>query len=44
MNIFFSRTLDDDGNGFLEFKEFMMVNDLVAAKTPEQKLSWALKL
>ena len=38
------RTLDVDGNGYLDFKEFIMANDLVAAKTPEQKLSWAFKV
>merc|ERR1712025_938699 len=38
------RTLDTDGNGYLDFKEFIMANDLIAARTPEQKLSWAFKV
>merc|ERR1712183_275442 len=38
------RTLDTDGNGYLDFKEFIMANDLVAANTPEQKLCWAFKV
>ena len=38
------RTLDTDGNGYLDFKEFIMANDLIAAKTKEQKLSWAFKM
>ena len=38
------RTLDTDGNGYLDFKEFIMANDLIAAKNKEQKLSWAFKM
>ena len=38
------RTLDTDGNGFLDFKEFIMANDLIAAKNKEEKLSWAFKM
>ena len=38
------RTLDTDGNGYLDFKEFIMANDLIAARTKEEKLSWAFKV
>ena len=38
------RTLDLDGNGNLDFKEYMMAMDLVAAKTPEEKLKWAFRV
>jgi Ca2+-binding EF-hand superfamily protein len=38
------RTLDTDGNGYLDFKEYIMANDLIAAATPEAKLRWAFKM
>ena len=38
------RTLDLDGNGSLDFKEYIMVMDLVEAKTPEEKLKWAFRM
>ena len=38
------RTLDTDGNGYLDFKEFIMANELIASRTPEQKLGWAFKV
>ena len=38
------RTLDTDGNGYLDFKEFIMANDLIAAQNKEAKLSWAFKM
>ena len=38
------RTLDTDGNGYLDFKEFIMANDLIAARTSKEKLSWAFKV
>ena len=38
------RTLDTDGNGYLDFKEFIMANDLIAAQNKEEKLSWAFKM
>lgn len=37
-------TLDSDNNGYLDFKEFMLAVDLVAARTPDEKLLWAFKL
>jgi Ca2+-binding EF-hand superfamily protein len=38
------RTLDLDGNGYLDFKENMMAMDLVNANTAEEKLKWAFKM
>ena len=38
------RTLDLDGNGNLDFKEYVLAMDLVAAKTPEEKLKWAFRV
>ena len=38
------RTLDLDGNGSLDFKEYVMAMDLVHAKTPEEKLKWAFRM
>ena len=40
----FCRTLDTDNNGFLDFREFLLAVDLVAARTPEEKLIWAFKM
>ena len=36
--------LDADGNGYVDFLEFIMVNNLVCARTPREKLSWAFKV
>ena len=36
-------TLDTDRNGYLDFREFILAIDLVAAKTPEEKLLWAFR-
>ena len=33
-----------DNNGFLDFKEFLLAMDLVAARTVEEKLLWCFKL
>ena len=37
------RTLDSDGSGFLDLKEFLLAIELVAARTPEDKLLWAFR-
>ena len=37
-------TLDMDSSGFLDFKEFLLAMDLVAARTVEEKLLWCFKL
>ena len=37
------RTLDADGSGFLDLKEFLLAIELVAARTPEDKLLWAFR-
>ena len=36
--------MDTDGNGYLDFKEFILAIDLVAARTPEEKLLWAFRM
>ena len=36
--------MDTDNNGYLDFKEFMLAVDLVAARTPEEKLIWAFRM
>ena len=38
------KTLDLDGDGFLNFKEYVLALDLVDAKTPEAKLKWTFKV
>ena len=38
------RALDADGNGYVDFLEFILVNNLVCARTPKEKLSWAFKV
>ena len=38
------KTLDLDGDGFLNFKEYVLALDLVDAKTTEAKLKWAFKV
>ena len=44
MCIYIFRTLDVDGNGYLDFKETLLASELISAKTPEQKLKWAFKM
>merc|ERR1719418_395372 len=38
------RIFDKDGNGSIDFKEFMMATDMTASGTPEEKLRWAFKM
>lgn len=38
------RIFDKDGNGFIDFKEFMMAIDMTKAGTTEEKLKWAFKV
>ena len=37
------KTLDADGSGFLDLKEFFQAIELVGARSPEEKLLWAFK-
>ena len=39
-----NRTLDADGSGYLDFKEFIMANKLVSASDPKDKLPWAFRV
>ena len=38
------RIFDCDGNGFLDFKEFLMAIDIATCQTEESKLVWVFKL
>ncbi len=38
------RIFDNDGNGFLDFKEFLSAIDIATCQTEESKLQWAFKL
>jgi Ca2+-binding EF-hand superfamily protein len=38
------RIFDRDGNGSIDFKEFMMATDMTFSGTPEEKLAWAFKV
>ena len=38
------RIFDKDGNGSIDFKEFMMATDMTSAGTPEEKLKWTFKV
>ena len=38
------RIFDRDGNGTIDFKEFMLATDMTASGTPQEKLSWAFRV
>ena len=38
------RIFDSDGNGFLDFKEFLMAINVATCQTEESKLVWVFKL
>ena len=38
------RIFDSDGNGFLDFKEFLMAINIATCQTEESKLAWVFKL
>lgn len=38
------RIFDRDGNGCIDFKEFVMATDITTSGTPEEKLRWTFKL
>lgn len=38
------RIFDKDGNGSIDFKEFMLATDMTASGTPIEKLRWAFKM
>ena len=38
------RIFDSDGNGFLDFKEFLMALDIAQCQDERQKLEWSFRL
>ena len=38
------KQFDTDGSGEVSFKEFVLANDLIAARTPPDKLRWAFRV
>ncbi len=38
------RIFDNDGNGFLDFKEFLMALDVTSCRSQREKLQWAFRL
>ena len=38
------RIFDRDGNGTIDFKEFVMATDMTTSGAPEEKLRWTFKV
>lgn len=38
------RIFDKDGDGTIDFKEFMLATDMTSCDNPEEKLRWAFKV
>ena len=38
------RIFDRDGNGSIDFKEFVMATDITSKGDPEEKLRWTFKV
>ena len=38
------RIFDRDGNGTIDFKEFVMATDMTTAGAPEEKLKWTFRV
>jgi len=38
------RVFDQDDNGFIDFKEFMLATDMTSCGSPDEQLRWAFKM
>ena len=38
------RSFDTDGNGYVDFTEFMLAVDISSMGSPKQKLAWAFRM